>query len=57
MKLVNLVATTLSLLAASQPLASLTPKSSDVWIGLKLEQCLTDATTIPPPEMPTIKPA
>jgi hypothetical protein len=48
MKLVNLVTTTLSLLAASQPLASPESKSSDVWIGLDLNQCLTNASTIPP---------
>ncbi|KAF3038247.1 hypothetical protein E8E11_001014 [Didymella keratinophila] len=51
MKLVNLVATTLSLLAASQPLASPKSKSSDVWIGLDLNQCLTNASTIPPPNL------
>ncbi|KAI2478300.1 hypothetical protein Ptr902_10495 [Pyrenophora tritici-repentis] len=47
----KLIATALSLLAASQSLASPTPKSSDVWIGLNLEQCLTNATTIPPPNL------
>ena len=48
MKLANLVATTLSLLAASQPLSGPPSKSSDVWIGLDLNQCLTNAGTIPP---------
>ncbi|KAI0570372.1 SnoaL-2 domain-containing protein [Pyrenophora tritici-repentis] len=51
MKLVSLVVTTLSLLAASQPLTSPKSKSSDVWIGLNLNQCLTNASTIPPPNL------
>ena len=50
MKLVNLVPATLFLLAASQPLASLKTKSSDIWIGLDLNQCLTNASTILPPK-------
>ncbi|KAI5368528.1 hypothetical protein J4E82_010667, partial [Alternaria postmessia] len=51
MKLVNLVATTLSLCAASQPLASTKSRSSDVWVGLNLSQCLTNASTIPLPNL------
>ncbi|RAR15476.1 hypothetical protein DDE83_001117 [Stemphylium lycopersici] len=51
MKLANLLTTTLSLFAASQPLASSKPKSSDIWIGLDLKQCLTNASAIPPPNL------
>ncbi|OWY53195.1 hypothetical protein AALT_g11953 [Alternaria alternata] len=51
MKLANLLTTTLSLFAASQPLASSKPESSDVWIGLDLNQCLTNASAIPPPKL------
>ncbi|KAH8622797.1 hypothetical protein IG631_22546 [Alternaria alternata] len=50
MKLANLLTTTLSLFAASQPLASSKPESSDIWIGLDLKQCLTNASAIPPPK-------
>ncbi|KAF2844600.1 hypothetical protein T440DRAFT_523349 [Plenodomus tracheiphilus IPT5] len=51
MKLVNLVVTTLSLCAASQPLASTKSKSSDVWIGLNLNQCLINASAVPLPNL------
>ncbi|RYN64928.1 hypothetical protein AA0117_g12343 [Alternaria alternata] len=50
MKLVNLVTTTLFLLVVSQPLASPDPKSSHVWIGLNVDQCLIDANTTPSPK-------
>ncbi|EMD86779.1 hypothetical protein COCC4DRAFT_42212 [Bipolaris maydis ATCC 48331] len=51
MKLVNLVTTTLSFLAASHPLESPKTESSDVWIGLDLKQCLTDAHMDPHPNL------
>jgi hypothetical protein len=50
MKVINLVTTTLPLLAASQPLASRKTKSSDIWIGLDLNQCLINASSIRPPK-------
>ncbi|KAI2478371.1 hypothetical protein Ptr902_09984 [Pyrenophora tritici-repentis] len=42
MKLVNLITTTFSLLAVSQPLASPNSKPSDIMIGLSLDQCSID---------------
>ncbi|KAJ6192084.1 hypothetical protein J3E72DRAFT_399387 [Bipolaris maydis] len=50
MKLINLVATTLPLLATSHPRAGPKSEPSDVWIGLDLKQCLTDASTKPLPK-------
>ncbi|KAJ6192089.1 hypothetical protein J3E72DRAFT_380188 [Bipolaris maydis] len=51
MKFINLVATTLPLLATSHPRAGPKSEPSDVWIGLDLKQCLTDANSSPLPNL------